>query len=40
MKEQLEQCLDDFSRGCEFLEPDRGKRAKLCLEKLDFCFAA
>ena len=38
MKEQLEQCLDDFFRGWKFLEPDRGKRVKLCLEKLDFCF--
>ena len=38
MKEQLEQCLGDFFRGWELLEPDRGKRAKLCLEELDYRF--
>ena len=38
MKEQLEQCLGDFFRGWEFLEPDCGKRSKLCREKLDYCF--
>ena len=38
MEEQLKQCLDDFFRGWQFLEPDCGRRSRLCLEELDRCF--
>ena len=38
MKEQLDQCLGDFFEGWKLLEPDPGKRSKLCRKKLDYCF--
>ena len=38
MKVQLDRCLSDFSRGWELLEPDCGKRSKLCLKDVVFDF--
>ena len=38
MKKRLRQCLDDFFKGWEFLEPDRDEGSKLCLDKIDFDF--
>ena len=38
MWEQLEQCLSDFFKGWEVLEPDGKKRSKLILKEIDFDF--
>ena len=38
MWEQLEQCLIDFFKGWEVLEPDGKKRSKLTLKEIDFDF--
>ena len=35
MWEQLEQCLSDFFKGWEALEPDCKKRSKLSLKEID-----
>ena len=38
MWEQLEQCLSDFFKGWEALEPDCKKRSKLSLKEIDLDF--